>query len=191
MAGYSASADRELANSLYSIFDAYIEVSGNWVPHYESVSPKLQCPYVGLFHNNPKTLRIYPETNSAWCFSCREYMTPVSLIMAFKGLDESDACQWVKERVGYQPPDPEQVWESLVSEGGLELDTSYLAEALKVACSRMSTSWREEQFNDEVSRKLSQCLSLLPRVRTEEDADIWLSASKRAMANVLGVSPTV
>lgn len=181
------SEDRALVNSLYSIFDAYTEVTGNYVPPFENTSPKLNCPYSTVYAHSSRSLRIYPHTNSAWCFSCSERMTPLTLIMAFKEYTEEEAVAWIKAEVGYTEPDPEEAWDALMSQED-EFDPSSLADALKMACSRMAPDWKDRQFESDVSQKLGKCLSLLSLVKTEGDSKVWMAGSKRAMASVLGVA---
>lgn len=167
-----------------TIFAAYAEVTGRYMPHYDTTSPKMECPHTGLYHNSTKSLRFYPETNSAYCFACGEYMTPLSLIASFKGFTEEEAAQWIKEFAEYSEPTAEERWDTLMTDS-TELDTNNLSEALKIYCARICEDWDDRQFDSEVSRKLSQCLSLLSRVHSASDGSVWLEGAKKAMTQVL------
>src|ERR1044072_8923225 len=67
---------------------------------------KLYCPFGGTDHSDAglaPAMRIYPESNHAYCFACTAYFTPVR--MAAKALDLSwtEAARLLLDRIGYQP----------------------------------------------------------------------------------------
>lgn len=177
----------DLADSLMSISQALTAVTGDYYPTFEEgTSPKLRCPYTGLYHENPKTLRLYPSSNSAYCFSCNDYMTPTRLIAAFRELSLVEAVEWIKSETGYTPPDPEELWDAMAAEEEARPDRQALSDALKVACSRMAPDWDSRQFDEQVSHRFSLCLGLLKRVKTEADGKVWLDKSRQAMGQILG-----
>ncbi len=180
----------QLANERMSIIEA-CNLLGMDVMDFSISSLKTYCPFGHITHEDggqSKAFRIYPGTNSAWCFACQVYFTPVKLIAMDKDISEPDAAQWILETTNYIPPDYLSKWEALTREEDSGLDLDSLAEALKVFCARMSPDWDAKQFDDDVSRKLRLCLGLLPKVRTKGDADKWLTTTKQVMSKTLGVS---
>lgn len=180
----------QLANERLSIIDA-CNMLGMDVMDFSLASLKVWCPFGHLYHSDggtTKAMRIYPATNSAWCFACSIYFTPVKLIAMDKGITEDQAAESILEQTNYIAPDYEARWKAL-TEVQAPVNTDDLAEALKVACSRMVPDWDERQFEESVSHKLRQCLSLLRKVQTEEDSTKWLSTTKKIMQQELGVTP--
>ena len=180
---------KELANEKVTITTAF-SIIGAEVNHY-ATSTKHYCPFGHIYHadgGSSKALRVYPETNSAWCFAGCGYFNPVKLIAMDKDISEEASAEFLLDFIGYVPPDYESTWDAMMSESP-KVDTSALAEALKLACSRVSPDWEQRQFEPSVAQRLSQCLRLLPRVHTEEEAVKWLAVTKQAMQVELGRSP--
>ena len=176
-----------LANERMSIIDACNEL-GMDVFDFSVASLKVHCPFEQISHpdgGQSKAMRIYPGTNSAWCFACQQYFTPVILISMDRDLSPEDAAQYILDKTNYVKPDYISQWEAL-TEVKIEIDTDALAETLKVACRRMAPNWEERQFEDAVSDKLRRCLGMLPKLKTKEDASKWLDVSKMAMRQTLG-----
>lgn len=176
-----------LANERMSIIDACNEL-GMDVFDFSVASLKVHCPFEQISHadgGQSKAMRIYPGTNSAWCFACQQYFTPVKLIAMDRDVTELEAAQYILDKTNYVTPDYVSRWEALTQET-YELNTDDLAEALKVACARMTPDWEERQFDPTVSEKLRLCLGKLPRLKTEEDANKWLAIAKKAMRQTLG-----
>lgn len=181
----------QLANERMSIIDACNEL-GMDVFDFSVASLKVHCPFEQISHpdgGQSKAMRIYPGTNSAWCFACQQYFTPVKLISMDKDISELEAASYILDKTNYVAPDYVSRWEALTAQSK-ELDTDALAEALKVACKRMSPDWEERQFEDAVSSKLRRCLGMLPKLKTQEDASKWLAVSKMAMSQTLGGTKT-
>lgn len=179
----------QIANERLSIIDA-CNMLGMGVSDFSISSLKVWCPFGHLYHadgGTSKAMRIYPATNSAWCFACNLYFTPVKLIAMDRGITEVQAAESILVETNYVPPDYESRWESLTKTQPQVVEED-LGEALKVACSRMAPDWDERQFDEAVSRRLRQCLSLLPKVHTEDDSVKWLSMSKKIMQRELGVT---
>lgn len=162
--------------------------SDRYYPTFETGSMKLDCPFIGLFHEVHRTLRIYGETNSAYCFACKDYFTPVKLISMSKDMTSDEATQWILKEKNYTEPTFEEMWDAMEAEEEL-VDTHSLAEALKTACAAMDPRWKDKQFEESVSGKLQQCFVLLSKVKTASDSELWLKASKVAMARVLEQAP--
>jgi len=176
-----------LANERMSIIEA-CNALGMDVFDFSVQSLKVYCPFGHLYHadgGSSKAMRIYPGTNSAWCFAGCGYFTPVKLIAMDRGITEVQAAESILEETNYVAPDYEARWKAL-TETTVTINTEDLTDALKVACARMAPDWEDRQFEDKVATKLRECLALLARLRTEEDARKWLSVSKQAMRQALG-----
>lgn len=171
----------KLANDRMTITQALAEI-GAEVSLYGTTT-KTYCPFGHLYHSDmgaSKAMRVYPDTNSAWCFAGCGFFSPVRVISLDKDLTEEAAANYILDVTGYVPDDYMSRWEALTKEKET-VDTDSLAEALKVACSRMHPRWEEIQFDEAVSGKLAQCLSLLRQVRSAGDAEKWLRMTKEAM----------
>lgn len=150
-------------------------------------SRKLPCPFGELYHSDhgrDPAMRIYADTNSAYCFSCQTYWTPVTLAAKAMDTDRRTAAARLLDRIGYRPLDLAQVWAQAVSFEP-ELDRAALADALKAYCRRIDPAWTTHQFDPAVSSALVRCLSILDLVRSPDDVDMWLTRCKAAMMQAI------
>lgn len=146
-------------------------------------SRKISCPFGELYHSDQglsPAMRIYLETNSAYCFSCTWFYTPVSLAARAWDISRKEAAERLLDRIGYRPLDLAEQWQAVLDYEP-ELDKALLGEALKTYCRRTCKTWGYRQFNDDVRATLTRCLSLLDLVKTADDATRWLAACKVAM----------
>lgn len=175
-----------LANDKVSISQALMMI-GMDIPDYQYGSGKLYCPFGDLYHadgGTSKAFRVYPETNSAYCFACGEAFRPVSLLAKAKGISDADAAEGLLEAIGYVPPTIDSRWEALITTPQ-QIDREALSEALKLACSRMSPTWEVDQFDELIATRFRKCLELLSKVHTEEEATQWLTVTKAVMRKTL------
>lgn len=151
---------------------------------------KVHCPFEHLYHSDggiDAAFQIYEDgdsKNSAWCWACGRYFSPVLLFAQAQDLSEPVAAQVLLDRTGYVPPTLESLLQA-AERAAVPVDTAYLARALKTYCSRICDDWEDRQLDPEVADRLSRCLALLTRVRSDDDAERWLDATKRAMADEL------
>lgn len=177
----------QLANARVTITAACNMIGMN-VSDYAAASMKVYCPFGELFHQDggaERSMRIYPDTNSLYCFAGCGYFSPVKLIATDRGISEEQAADALLTETNYVPPDYESQWAALMGEKPT-VNTTDLAEALKVACSRMTPHWETLQFEEPVASKLSQCFDLLRKVVTEEDAGKWMTITKQVMRSTIG-----
>lgn len=175
-----------IANAEVSIIKA-CNLVGLDVGDFAVASIRVYCPFGQLYHEdggNSKAMRIYPGTNSAYCFAGCGYFSPVKLIAMDRDMSDAEAAEFLLGEINFVPPDWEARWEDLKTRP-LDVSTPDLAEALKVACARLSPDWERLQFEEEVGEMFNRCLSLLWKVRTDEDATMWLTKTKLAMKRVL------
>ena len=182
-----ADSDIQIANERMSIVEACNEL-GMGVENFNLNSLKFYCPFGNVNHmdaGDSKAFRIYPATNSAWCFAGCGYFTPVKLIAMNGDMSEQEAAEKILETTGYVAPHYDAQWDALTAET-VRVNTEDLAEALKIACARMDKNWESRQFDDAVAKKLRACFTLLGKVHTEEDATQWLDKTKQIMRTELG-----
>lgn len=148
---------------------------------------KVSCPFGEIYHSDggiSPAMRIYPESNSAYCFSCAAYWTPVSLAAKAMDLDRSSAAIRLLDHVGYRPLGLAEQFQQAV-EYAPEPDRALLADALKTYCRRIDSQWLDRQFEPGVAAQLTRCLSLLDLVKSADDVALWLDRCKVAMRRVL------
>lgn len=164
------------------------------VPEEMVRSPKLHCPFEQLNHSDggmDKAMRIYDESNTAYCFSCAISYTPVTMwCLAMDTNDRRAVAAQLLDQIGYRPVDLAAAWEHAQTYQP-QPDRSQLAEALTTFCRRTQPGWRIRQFDAPVAAMLSRCLDLLDLVGDAEDAVLWLSRCKGVMdATISGSKPT-
>lgn len=148
------------------------------VPDFTDRSVKTFCPFGEFYHADrgvEAAFRVYPEPNNAYCFGACGFFSPVSLYAAAQGISQGAAADSLLQQVGWKPPSLEERWAEALA-ATTTPDVLALAEALKAYCSRVIPGWEFAQFEKPYSEVLDKCLSLLPRVSTDEDATAWLNA---------------
>lgn len=175
-----------LANEHVSILHACRKIGLSVPEELTGRSMKLSCPFGDVWHTDQgaqKALRLFPETNSAYCYAGCGFYTPVSLVAMAEDRDPEDVAIELLQEVGYKPVSLAQYWADVqVTEQSP--DRAMLGLALRTYCERVVPGWSERQFDEQVARRLSRCLSLLAKVETEGDAELWLDTCKKAMGQV-------
>ncbi len=178
-----------LANERVSILDVCrwigMEVGEELVASRSS--GKLHCPMGGIYHDDlgaSRTFRIYPETNSAWCFRCHSYYTSVSLAAQAWGRKYNEVASELLDRIGYKFPSIADQWIEATNTL-IAPDVQMLATALTIHCESLVDAWYEVQFDVAVANMLSKCFNLLEFVKTDKDADVWLQCVKSVMRAVI------
>lgn len=182
----------KLANELMGIIEAcrFIDMQ---IGEFAIASVKTYCPFGELMHEDGgrgKAFRVYPATNSAYCFACGRPYRPVSLIATDRDIPEFAAADLILEEKGYVAPDYEARWDAVTEEKQVT-DVDSLASALKIACARMVLDWEDRQFDEHVASTLRKCLAASHKVTTEAEAREWLDKTKLVMSRVLAPKETV
>jgi hypothetical protein len=149
------------------------------VPDIEYGSVKVYCPF-GILHPDhgiTRAMRVYPESNTAFCFSDCGHFTPTKLAAQAWDLSREDAADRLMDQVEAETPLPV---EDLFQVGAGRPSGEALSEALRVYCQRQN-GWSGVEFTSEVVAKLGRCLDLLPGVVSPQDASKWLEGSKVVM----------
>lgn len=150
-------------------------------------SRKMHCPFGGIYHSDngvDPAMRVYPESNSAYCFSCSSYFSPVGLAAKAMDVNVLTAATRLLERAGYRPTDLAQAWQRARTFEP-EPDTALMADALKTYCRRIDPGWARRQFEPGIAAALTRCLALLDLVRSGEDVALWLAGCKTVMRRSL------
>lgn len=158
----------------------------------EGSTRKVHCPFGAIYHSDggvSMTMRIYADTNTAWCFNCTHGYTPTKMAARAWDMDRVTAAGRLLGHIGWFPPSLDEVWQELANYHP-PVDIDQLAEALKTFCRRVTPDWAQRQFVPVVAERLSACLSLLALVSTDDDARAWLNGCKSAMLLVLQIPRT-
>ena len=150
-------------------------------------SMKVYCPFGELYHSDQgvePAFRIYVDSNSAYCFACSTYFTPVWLVAQVWDQQPAQVAVELLERVGIKPVSLADAW-AQAAVRDVAPDTSLLAEALKLFCGRICVDWDDAQFEPDTAGLLSRCLALLDLVHTEGEARQWLDECKKVMRAAL------
>lgn len=150
-------------------------------------SRKVRCPFGEIYHSDSgvsPAMRIYPDSNSAYCFSCAAYYTPVGLAARAMDTDRTSAALRLLDHVGYRPLGLVQQFRQ-AQQYEPEPDLALLADALKTYCRRIDLRWETRQFEPAVAGVLTRCLALLDLVRSGDDVEMWLACSKEVMRRTL------
>jgi hypothetical protein len=152
-------------------------------------SRKVRCPFGDLYHSDggvSAAMRIYPQSNTAYCFSCATHFTPVSLAAKAMDVDRRTAALRLLDDIGYRPLSLAAAWSHALRREPAP-DKMLLAEALKTYCRRIDPQWCDRQYEPRVARVLSRCLALLDLVESSGDVQMWLNRCKEAMRQALYV----
>jgi hypothetical protein len=176
------------ANERVQITDVLTAI-GVFVP--ESIlnggNKKIYCPF-GFYHSDggtSKAMRVYLASNTAYCFSCSKRYSPVGLASASWDVPWTAAALRLLEEAGFKAKTLTERWVVASTPVENKPDLIALADALKMYCSGISSSWYSRQYDEQVSDKLNQCLSLLDLVQSDEAAAKWLQTCKQVMTKIL------
>lgn len=162
---------------------------GMAVPDDVVRSIKLRCPFGTVYHSDhgvAPAMRVYPDENSAHCFAKCGHFSPVSLAATVWDQPRIETATQLLDLMGYRPLSLAQLWAAAITREQPP-DTTLLSVALRTYCERLDHEWLGRQYEPRIATALDQCLSLLARVHTEDDAHQWLACGKAVMARVLAV----
>lgn len=148
---------------------------------------KVHCPFGGTDHSDggiDPAMRIYTDSNHAYCFSCAAHYTPVSLAARGWDLPWRVAALRLLDLVGYRPLNLATAFRA-AQQFEPAPDTAALAEALKTYCRRIDPGWSTHQFDSAVAQRLTHCLGLLELVSTGAAVTVWLAGCKEAMRRII------
>jgi hypothetical protein len=185
MVGSSSFDPVKTANEEVSIYFVCDKAGVDYSSMYGSNS-KLYCPFGGITHIDggaTRAFRIYDETNSAYCFACSKYFTPVGLYQDLTDLPWVEAAEALLEEYGWKPETVEERWERVSSPNGY--DNSELPNALDKYCSRIEPEWALVQLDEPYRSAFDKCVRLASAVGDSSQAIKWLDATKKYMKEVI------
>jgi len=145
---------------------------------------KTYCPFGEVEHPDgglEPSLRVYQD--HGWCFAETRYFTTCSLLADIWETSRTEAAEEALRRVNYRPASYAHLFEQADADPDPDMDA--LAQALVYWCEAHRPDWKQAQYSPVIASMLARCLGLLPLVKDAKDCDIWLSASKQAMQQVL------
>jgi hypothetical protein len=157
-----------------------LESSGVRIPYSEGKSIKGRCPFADVYHltvDADLSMRVYSDTNSAYCFAGCGSLTPVFIYAKLNDLSYSKAAWSLLGFVGYKPKNLTEQWRELVSYSEPFDKLSY-RQAFIEYCNFTFDNWAELQYKGSVAGAVSKLFSVLEVVNTMDDANTWLSVSK-------------
>lgn len=176
--------------SLAAIADQRVPFSlaASWAGIYRGVEPGERgsvtwCPS-GVLHpdqGREKAFRVYAD--HGWCFAERRYFGVSSLLSLVWEMPREDAAREALKKYGYVPVDYAHLWEDVLQEP--EPDRQALAAALREFCRTAPLDPASGRYDPAAAARLSQCLALLPSVKTAGDCDRWRDACWKVMTPFL------
>lgn len=151
---------------------------------------KAQCP-LGHDHSDggrSKAMKVFSDSNSAWCFSHGMKFTPVSLAQLKFDQPRVQAARALLDyySISTRPPSPDERWETLEhqqQEEEQELDRESLKESFINFLSTLPL-YSIRQFDSEVLRLVSKILRSADKLSSDSDYDTleeWMSIAKKIM----------
>lgn len=182
-------------NSVISTANDYVSIhyvlktAGIYVPEVSyGRSWKTKCPFGEIYHidmGNEKSMSVYSDTNSAYCFQGCGYLTPVSLYSRISGLSKLESAEKLLAEQGYEDITDTEKWK-IALQVRRSIDPNYLSSALQVYCSKIAgDSWKYLQYETEVLENFKRCLKILHYIKTEDNARKWLEVSKEYMRTLI------
>jgi len=174
-----------MANEHYSIFKACARVGMDI--GVAARAKKEYCPFGQVWHSDggeSPAMRVYEDSNHAYCFACPKYYTPSLLIATAEDLSEDAAVDSMLLELGYIESDTGARWDAAIKPP--TLNKAAFSEALQIAAARIITPWSIRQYDPEVVEWMNKCLSLLEKVHTIEHGEVWLDVTKRALTERFG-----
>lgn len=189
----------EQANEV-SIFDVLKDMLRVEVPQ-GGESYKAYCPFM-VEHGDggwDKGWRVYPATNSSYCFIMHGVMPPVRLVQIRFDLRQNAAAEKILKQYDLLKPKPfrerfelEQQRRDTARERSVGTPQQAV-EALQMALSRVE-GYDSRQFDRDVQDAMERVLSILEKVfeapNTEDLLRGWLTRAKTHMTQVVEGAPT-
>lgn len=186
MGGFSRRELVTKANEVVSIYHVCDKVGIEYAT-YMGDKAKLYCPFGAITHmdgGEARAFRIYEDSNSAYCFACSQYYTPVKLYSDYSDLSEEDSAEELLNEVGWKEETFDERWDRLNAPGDV-YDPSYLPEALHTYCTRLDPDWVVTQMSEPYRSVVTLCVRASRAVTSAKQADQWLEAAKERMRKVI------
>jgi hypothetical protein len=145
-------------------------------------SIKARCPYADIYHlteDAGKSMRVYSDTNTAFCYMGCGVLTPVSVYAKLNGVSYKQSALFLLEKVGHKLKTFDEKWEDAVN-AVQPLNLEGYREALNEMCLFYTDGeWNSLKYSSSISSSFSKLLEILDKAQSYEDADRWLEAAKK------------
>lgn len=175
-----------LADTQVPIGDVLQDLFGIQIPH-GSGEWKTNCPLDHEHRDGGYTsaMKVFTESNSAYCFNHRMQFTPTFLWKIYNGWDKVSritVARTLLEHFGLLKrfEDPDERWDRLERDSEEEVDTTSLKEALRIYASSLpnySTLQYENSVLDLMGKLYLQA-NELPDNAEYATLEMWLTKSK-------------
>lgn len=166
-----------LLQDLFNIEANEEGVTKTYCPEGEEHSDKGRSP----------TLKVFPDSNSAWCFSHSKMYNPAQLAKVAVGSSRVESCKKILElyKISTAPPTVEERNQILDEmEKSEEIDVDEAREAL-FTYARTLKGWNYGQYRPTVVKAINSVLRELKDTDSSfESMDDWLTSSKRWLDNI-------
>lgn len=176
----------ERANSA-SIFDVLNDFAGAGV-EFGVKSAKWDCPW-NYEHGDgglDRGFRVYPDTNTAYCFIIHGSMDPVRVVQIQEGVPRAVAAKRVCEKYGLRKPPWRDRYAQLVLEreaAGKIVNSATLGEALHRAIGIDADPWRNPKLAEAFTRALDEMEEVIP-LATEAEMRDWYRVAKARLLSL-------
>lgn len=147
-------------------------------------SIKARCPYADMYHlteDAGKSMRVYSDTNTGFCYMGCGVLTPVAVYAKLNGISYRDSAKFLLEKVGHKLKTFEEKWQDALNDRG-PVNLEGYREALDELCFQYTRyRWSSLKYTASISSSLSNLLNILDKAQSYDDADRWLEIAKRHM----------
>lgn len=180
-----------LAQQVVPIGEVLSDLFGIEVPYGEGAW-KVECP-LGYEHRDGgarRDMKVFTETNTAYCFNHREQFDNVTLWRILHG----DKVSWNQSSIDLLKhfevmqrfTDPDERWDRLDSEKDTEVDQVNVKDSLRLFATSLP-NYSVHQYRDEVldtMRDLYLKANELPNNASYDTMDAWLTESKNTLTRL-------
>lgn len=149
-------------------------------------SIKARCPFADIYHlteDAGKSMRVYSDTNTGFCYMGCGVLKPVSVYAKLNGVSYNEAAKFLLELVGHKLKTFDEKWQDAISEDA-SLNLEGYREALDELCFQHAHGqWGSLKYETSISSSFAQLLNILSKAQSYDDADKWLEVAKQHMFN--------
>jgi hypothetical protein len=150
-------------------------------------SVKARCPYADMYHlteDASKSMRVYSDTNTGYCYMGCGVLTPVSVYAKLNDLSYRSSAYELLEKVGHKFKSFEEKW-NLAITPTVDLNLDSYRNALATYCDMWWGSSHDLRYRERVVQAFSQSLEALNKAASETEADQWLEVAKEGMRKLI------
>lgn len=178
----------EIANRLVPLWKV-LQLTSVHVPDFShGKSVKARCPYADMYHlteDASKSMRVYPESNTGYCYMGCGVLTPVSVHARINGISYKAAAFRLLDLVGHKLKTLDEKWNDAVRSEPVFNREGY-RDALVEYCRFLSGSdWTLMQYEERITSRMSSAFLVLDKASSDEDAYRWLEAAKSVMKQAI------